>query len=385
MNTDLGVTEDLPAVQAVAKRVLRDTSCIKKGEVGVIIPARNEAEQIGATLESLLAQTKVPMNIVVVINNCTDGGATAQKARSYQGVTVIEMTSNPFLKAGALNTGVKELLEHPTLPEFLLTMDADTIPDPDFLLTTTNVLSCRPDVGAVSTVCDGKKGLGKTWLEKALVLMQRLEYARAGFTRIRKNIHTLSGAGSMIRIEAVLGAIGCRGKLFDERTDNLVEDFETTLAIKRLGWKCINNYYCHVQTDLMTTIPLLMKQRIRWVHGTINELRRRGWRRESWASILTMWYAFLSIPVFYFWVMLVAIHVAFGEPVLTDFWFLGLVVLFQAVSVYRLGWRMMLLAALIIPDLLFGIIRHTWIITSLAKSYTRRAIKEPYRQTRLSW
>lgn len=356
------------------------------GEVGVIIPARNEAEQIGHTLESLMTQTKKPLRIIVVINNCTDGGATARKAASFPGVGILRMTSNPFLKAGALNAGVKKLLEgYDALPEFLLTMDADTIPDPDFLMATTNVLRHRPEVGAVSTVCDGKKGLGETWLQKSLVLTQRLEYARAGNTRIRTNIHTLSGAGSMIRMQAVLDVLEARGELFAERRDNLVEDFEATLEIKRLGWKCINNYYCHVHTDLMVTIPDLMKQRTRWVRGTIDELRRRGWSKESRLSIIAIWYAVLSIPVFYFWVFLVGYHFAFGSPVIGDFWFLALVVLFQAATVYRLGWRMMLLAAVIIPDLLFGFVRHVWILTSLFKSYARRPAKRLYEQTKPSW
>lgn len=355
------------------------------GGVGIVIPARNEAEQIGLTLESLLSQTKLPLRVIVVINNCTDGGATANKARSYRAVEVIEMTNNPFLKAGALNAGVARILESTKVPEFLLTMDADTVPDPDFLMNTTNVMWHRPEVGAVSTVCDGKKGLGKNWSEKTLATLQRLEYARAGFTRIRLNIHTMSGAGSMIRMQAAMDVIESRGELFAQRMDNLVEDFETTLEIKRLGWKCVNNYYCHVQTDLMVTLPSLMKQRIRWVHGTINELRRRGWKKESWLSALTMWYALLSIPVFYLWVLLVGYHLTFGTPVPTDFWFLAIVIVFQAVSVYRLGWRMMLLAAFTIPDLLFGMIRHVWIVTSLVKSFVRRSFKQPYRQSKLSW
>ncbi len=369
------------------RRVLNGRpSKFRLGEVCVIIPARNEAEQIGHTLESLVTQTKKPLRIIVVINNCTDGGATAQKAASFSEVEVLEMASNPFLKAGALNAGVKKLLEgHHALPEFLLTMDADTIPDPDFLMATTNVLWHRPEVGAVSTVCDGKKGLGATWLQKSLVISQRLEYARAGSTRIRTNIHTLSGAGSMIRMRAVLDVLKARGELFAERKDNLVEDFEATLEIKRLGWKCVNNYYCHVHTDLMVTIPDLMKQRTRWVRGTIDELRRRGWSKESRLSIITMWYAILSIPVFYFWVFLVGYHMVFGSPVIGDFWFLALVVLFQAATVYRLGWRMMLLAAVIIPDLLFGFVRHVWIFSSVFKSYARRPAKKSLEQTKLAW
>jgi len=360
-------------------------SRIRQGDVAIILPARNEAEQIGASLESLLGQTKRPWRVIVVVNNCTDGGATADTARSFPGVEVVEMTNNPFLKAGALNQGVRVLAAGDSLPEFIMTMDADTIPDKDFIENTVNVLHSRPEVGGVSTVCDGKKKLGSTWLGRSLALVQELEYDRAGFTRLRVNIHTMSGAGSMLRMEAVLDVLDSRGVLFAERADNLVEDFEATLEIKRMGWKCINNYYCHVQTDLMTTIPELMKQRVRWVHGTINELRRRGWSKETWQSILTMWYAYLSIPVFYLWILLFGYHMSVGKPVLVDFWFLGFVVLFQALSVHRLGWRMMLLAATLFPDILFGVIRHTWIVVSLVKSYGVRRRQQSIIQSEPTW
>jgi len=360
-------------------------SRIRQDDVAIILPARNEAEQIGSSLESLLGQTKRPWRIIVVVNNCTDGGATADTARSFPGVEVVEMTNNPFLKAGALNQGVRVLIAGDSLPEFIMTMDADTIPDKDFIENTVNVLHSRPEVGGVSTVCDGKKNLGNTRLGKALALVQELEYDRAGFTRLRVNIHTMSGAGSMLRMEAVLDVLDSRGVLFAERADNLVEDFEATLEIKRMGWKCINNYYCHVQTDLMTTIPELMKQRVRWVHGTINELRRRGWSKETWQSILTMWYAYLSIPVFYLWILLFGYHMSVGKPVLVDFWFLGFVVLFQALSVHRLGWRMMLLAATLFPDILFGVIRHTWIVVSLVKSYGVRRRQQSLIQSEPTW
>jgi cellulose synthase/poly-beta-1,6-N-acetylglucosamine synthase-like glycosyltransferase len=243
----------------------------------------------------------------------------------------------------------------------------------------------RPEVGGVSTVCDGKKKLGKSLFSRWLTLVQQLEYARAGFTRLRVNIHTMSGAGSLLRMRAVLDVVALRGVLFAERMDNLVEDFETTLEVKRMGWECVNNYYCHVQTDLMTTIPELMKQRVRWVHGTINELRRRGWSKETWQSILTMWYACLSIPIFYLWVLLLGLQMMFGNPVLWGFWFLGFVVLFQVLSVHRLGWKMMLLAAMLLPEILFALIRHTWIMVSLVKSYSMRRHPKSIIQTELSW
>jgi len=372
----------IPSEPSIAEKL---ASRIVPGDVAVLLPARNEAEQISSTIQALIYQTRPPKRIIVIVNNCTDSGATAHMAREFHGVEVVEMFNSPFLKAGALNEGIRTVMASQTLPEFVLTMDADTTPDNDFLENTVNVMNNRREVGGVSTVCDGKQNLGSTRFASQLAEVQRLEYARAAFTRMRKNIHTMSGAGSLLRMKAVLDVVVSRGVLFAERADNLVEDFEATLEVKRMGWVVINNYYCHVHTDLMTTIPDLMKQRVRWVHGTINELRRRGWAPETWQSILTMWYAYLSIPFFYLWFVLIGFNLSVGSPDIKDYWFLGFVILFQAISVYRLGWKMMLVAALLLPEVLFALVRHTWVITSLVKSYSLRHHPRSVIQSELSW
>lgn len=373
-------------------RVLSETiqspspDLIHRNSVAVIVPARNESEQITSTLESLKSQTRSPDTIIVVANNCTDHGCTAGLARAIEGVRVYEMDDNPFLKAGALNYGLVNLMASGTVPEYVVTIDADTILASDFIQNSVHVLACQPGVGGVSAVCSGKEQLGKTWFEKALTCVQRAEYARASFTRIRTDVHTLSGAGTMVRAEAILDILADRQVLFAESSDNLVEDFEMTLELKRHGWKCINNYYCSADTDLMLSIPALMKQRYRWTHGTINELRRRGWRRETRASIMTMWYALLSVFIFQMWPALFMYHLLFEQAVIQDFWFISLVMVFQAVSVHRLGWKMMLMAGLMVPDFLFGVLRNAWVLKSFLNSYTRPLLMSYDRQKpQLSW
>jgi cellulose synthase/poly-beta-1,6-N-acetylglucosamine synthase-like glycosyltransferase len=358
---------------------------ILKDCVAVIVPARNESDQIIPTLESLVGQTRRPDMIVVVANNCTDNGMTAGYARSFAGVTVIEMDNNPHLKAGALNYGLRSLLVDGAIPEYIVTIDADTILAPDFIGNAVHVLAHQPKVGVVSAVCDGKNNLGGSWYQRALTALQRAEYARAGFTRIRMNIHTMSGAGAVIRGEAVRDVLQDRGLLFAETADNLVEDFELTLELKRHGWRCINNYYCRAETDLMMSVTALMKQRFRWTHGTINELRRRGWHRETRASIMTMWYALLSVFIFHAWPVLFVYHLLFEDVVVQDFWFIGLVMIFQAVSVHRLGWKMMLVAGLMVPDLIFGVIRNAWVVKSFFHSYARPMLAYRKLSPQMSW
>src|SRR6202048_606473 len=56
--------------------------------VSVIVPARNEQTCLGACLESLVAQTGVPFEIIVVDDHSTD--RTREIAQSFSGVRVID-------------------------------------------------------------------------------------------------------------------------------------------------------------------------------------------------------------------------------------------------------------------------------------------------------
>jgi poly-beta-1,6-N-acetyl-D-glucosamine synthase len=91
--------------------------------VTVLVPAYNEAETIGDTLESLLKQT-VPAAAIIVIDDFSSDG-TGDVARAY-GVTVVRPPANTGSKAGAQNFA----LTHVTT-EFTLALDADTIVAPD--------------------------------------------------------------------------------------------------------------------------------------------------------------------------------------------------------------------------------------------------------------
>ncbi|HUC20977.1 MAG TPA: glycosyltransferase family 2 protein [Candidatus Polarisedimenticolaceae bacterium] len=363
-----GVYDDDPTrVLAEAPTGVSDYYPIKRGKVAVLIPAHNEEDQLGATLNSLKKQSCPPDFVLVISDNSKDD--TIGVARRC-GVTVIETVGNRAKKAGALNTGMRYLLQHhKELPEFLITIDADTVLERNFVERGVKVMNADEHLGGLSAVCRGKPGLGANWRQKILAWYQCAEYARAGFVRMRKNIHTMSGAGSVMRIEAVLHVLRDRGVLYVEAPWNLVEDFETTLEIKRHGWRATNNFHTVAHTDLMLTLHMLLRQRIRWVGGTIDELRRRGWKRESRASIATLIYGFMGMPLFYVWIGLLEYNILNGVG-WGDFWFLGFVALYQAVTLHKLGWRSMFVGFLILPEVLYMLLRHFWLIRSVFESFT---------------
>src|SRR5579863_5109832 len=95
----------------------------EKPMVSVIVPARNEEACLGACLESLVAQTGVKFEIIVVDDGSTD--RTREIANSFAGVRVVEPAPLPpswIGKNNALVAGAKE-----ARGEWLLFTDADTV------------------------------------------------------------------------------------------------------------------------------------------------------------------------------------------------------------------------------------------------------------------
>src|SRR5258708_7456523 len=101
----------------------------------VIIPAYNEAQFVGDTIRSLLAQTVPPDQIILVDDGSTDGtGDVGRRA----GITVIRPPHNTGSKAGAQNFALPGVRT-----EFVMTIDAHTTPKPSVIpLNRTTSASC---------------------------------------------------------------------------------------------------------------------------------------------------------------------------------------------------------------------------------------------------
>lgn len=106
--------------------------------VAVVIPARNEAESIAASVQSLLQQTYAgALRIIVVDDDSTDGtaaiarGAAAGSARDLVVVTSGGPPPGWTGKLWALRQGVAAA--ETTRPDYLLLTDADIVHAPDSL------------------------------------------------------------------------------------------------------------------------------------------------------------------------------------------------------------------------------------------------------------
>jgi glycosyltransferase involved in cell wall biosynthesis len=97
--------------------------------VSVIVPARNEEASLGTCLESLVSQSGVDFEIIVIDDHSTD--RTHEIAASFAGVSVIEAGPLPAGWTGK-NNAVVTGVGHARC-EWLLFMDADTVQLPGSL------------------------------------------------------------------------------------------------------------------------------------------------------------------------------------------------------------------------------------------------------------
>ena len=244
--------------------------------VHVVVPAHDEEGQIASTIESLLAQSRPPDEIVVVCDNCTDG--TARTAAGYP-VRVVHTVGNAAKKAGALNQALDVLLPGLHPDDAVLVMDADSALDPDFLATAVARLAVG-DVSAVGGTFTGQAGGG------IVGMFQRNEYARYArdVGRRKGQVLVLTGTATVFRASVLTevrqartdGRLpGAAGQVYDTRV--LTEDNELTLALLHLGHRIISPRGCRLTTEVMPTWRALAQQRLRWKRGALENLADYGW------------------------------------------------------------------------------------------------------------
>lgn len=342
----------------VPKTIMAATRGVFAGPVTitVLIPAHNEESRLGQTLASLRQQAPPPRRIIVVADNCTDG--TVELARTA-GVEVIETVNNADKKAGALNQALRDLLPQLGDNDLVMMLDADTLLDPGFLAIAADRFANDRALMAVGGLFYGESGSG------IIGQLQRNEYARYSRDIDRRSgrLFVLTGTASLFRPRALMTVAECRGTLLPGRhgdvydTAALTEDNELTLALKTLGALMISPRGCRVVTEVMPTWRALWTQRLRWLRGALENLGAYGLTRQTfryWAQQVGIGYGVIAFATYMAFMVLL---VTTTHPwVWYPFWLGigGLLVAERVISAWSGGWRARLLAALMIPELLYA-------------------------------
>jgi len=337
--------------------------------VAVLIPAWNEEKSIAATIDGLRSQTQAPDLIVVVANNCTDDTAAAARAA---GAEVIEMPHNPHRKGGALNYGIETLLASLADKDRIFVMDADTVIVPRWFELANAVMDANPRaVVSGRYACRNARGL--------IGLLQRNEFARECrmIDRRGDRTHILVGTSTLLPVAMLREVIAARreGRLpagYVYLPGSQTEDFELTLAAKTLGWQTISPHGCDAITDVMPTWKMLWHQRIRWMQGGVEDLRRYGWTRVTVPfHVRRAWILFGLAAMWLFYATVLATWASAGTVVTSLPWaLLTLVFIADRVGGVRAqGTRSMLLAALLVPEMIYNMFAQVVYVTALYKAF----------------
>ncbi len=318
--------------------------------VVALIPAHNEEAGITETVLSLRAQTSPPDAIVVMADNCSDETVARAKAA---GAWVCPTVGNTAKKAGALNQGLTAILPALAPGDFVLCQDADGQLEPHFLVEALRTFTMVDGLGGLSGAVVARSATNR--LETA----QAIEYARGMrlMSRAGGRVHVLSGAATLFPVHALLAIAqhrgddlpGTHGEVFLE--DSLTEDYELTLAMKKLGFACRSTKRCRVVTDLMPTLRDLKVQRIRWFRGALESMWLYGFNRrtaKTWCGIAWTFLVSLMFPA----TVAVLVTSWFLWGMMPDFRYALLFPVFAAegvVTARRIDRRARVMATLFIP------------------------------------
>lgn len=351
--------------------------------VVVILPAHNEAVQLPSTIASLRMQTRIPEEIIVVSDNSTDD--TVAVAHGL-GVTVTTTVDNRARKAGAINQVLAGILADDGPDCFVMVMDADTELSPRWIETAARELADDPLAAVGGTYLGSEArsgddlGMASRLYADLVRQFQINEFVRASRLQGRKgraSVWCLSGTGTMARasmLRAVASARGHdlpgrHGEVYDAGSST--EDFELTLASRTLGYRCVIPKGCDSRTEVMPTMRAWFKQRLRWQFGTLESLLDYGFNRVTWG-----WKGWTRQALFHvrflgqflLWFVLAHALMTTGAtfpPLILAC--LAVVYAERLISVWDAGWRGRLLAALLLPEFLYGVSEGAYLFAAIWK------------------
>lgn len=258
--------------------------------IGCIIPAYNEEESIGSVIESLLAQTRLPDVIHVIVNNTTD--KTVEIAAGYAGahssevdgveqfteVYVHDIGKNPDKKVGALNYGFT-LIEG---MDYLLGVDGDTVASEKAIEQLEEEIVSDSRIGGISAIYTIDPDPIQGTVAKFLISGQRAQFAAFNMQNMLRgrNMAVLGGQYSIFATKALRDAMTQNHQTTPWVKDSEVEDSLLSLQIKSAGYLTKISARARADVGGMTTLRGLDAQQVKWNYGAI-ELMWPGQRGDT--------------------------------------------------------------------------------------------------------
>jgi len=125
--------------------------------ITVIIPARNEQENIADSINSLLDQTVKPSKIIIVLDRCTDDSEKIVDDLIKNNKEIIKVVKNStkykktfmkaFLIAESINVGLENAKP---FSEFIMIVNADSVFSRDYIKEALKILDRSDDLSGIN-------------------------------------------------------------------------------------------------------------------------------------------------------------------------------------------------------------------------------------------
>lgn len=229
----------------------------------IIIPARNEAGNIGPLLDSILSQTysRDLFEVIVVDDHSTD--ETAAVVRRYEGVRLLQLKEDRInsYKKKAIETGIAAAKN-----DWIVCTDADCIVTPDWLHVLASFIGDKAPVFVAAPV-SFIPGASKGKKESVLYIFQALDFLTlqgiTGASVAGKKHNMCNGANLAYKREVFYEVDGFKG------IDNIASGDDMLLMHKiwkrypeQIGY--LKSKEAIVETEAASTWKAFFNQRIRW-------------------------------------------------------------------------------------------------------------------------
>ncbi len=247
-----------------------------RSRFAIVVPAHNEAQQIGATVASLKAldYPSAQFDIVVVADNCSDGTAACARAA---GATVLERQDAQLRGKGyALEHAFAHLLQLDR-HDAAVVVDADTLVSQNLL----RAFAGRLEQGALAV--QGHYGVSNpqaSWRTRLMTVALAMFHRLRSLGRERLGVSAgLRGNGMCFTLQLL--------RQHPHKAFGLVEDVEYGIAIGRGGVRIAYADDARVYGEMVSNAAGSQTQRQRWeggrsqlvrqvLPGLVGEALRRG-------------------------------------------------------------------------------------------------------------
>jgi len=238
-------------------------------QLSIIIPARNEEDNIGACIQSILNQSysKNLYEIIVVNDHSTDATASIVKTFNEPNIKCIDLINfignetNSFKKKG-IEVGVAQ-----ANGELIITTDADCVAPPNWLQTITAFYEeKKPDLIVMPVSIfpsPSGEGLGVRFIE----IFQALDFMTLqGITgsAVHKKIHSMCNGANLAYTKKAFNTVNGFAGINNIASGDDMMLMHKIYSENKKGIVYLKSAAVIVQTKPVKTITEFINQRIRW-------------------------------------------------------------------------------------------------------------------------